>query len=97
MDVAVGAPAGPFSEPRAELAQGIEAALLRAAVKSRFQFRRAVLRRVQRGFVHRTITCPLSTTSVCPVMQRAASEHRKTIAAAMSERLISRFKAVSEV
>src|ERR1035441_6319118 len=88
VDVAVGAAAGPFAQLSAKLAQGVETALQRAAVEGCFELF---------SIAHRTITCPPSTTSVCPVMQRAEPEHRKTIAAATSERLISRFRAVSDV
>jgi hypothetical protein len=43
---------------------------------------------------YRTITCPLSATSTCPVIVRARSEQRKTTASAMSWPVISRRSAV---
>ena len=86
MDMAIGAAVGPLAKLSAELAQGFQAALQRAVVKGCFEL-----------IVHRTITCPPSTTRVCPVMQRAESEHRKIIALATSARLISRFRDVSEL
>ncbi len=90
MDVAVGAAARLGAELRAQLAEGGDALFQRALIKLRLEFFRSFYRWV----VHRTMTCPPSTTRVWPVMQRAASEQRKTAAAATSERLMSRLRAV---
>ena len=90
VDVAVGSAAWPGAELRAQFGECGDPLFERALVKLRLEFLRSFCRWV----IHRTMTCPLSTTRVWPVMQRAASEQRKTAAAATSERLMSRLRAV---
>src|SRR5208337_1492545 len=92
VNVAVRSAVRSGAELGAKLAESAQALFELSLVKLRLGFGGSF----ERWAVHRTMTCPLSTTNVWPVMQRAASEQRKTAAAATSERLISRFSAVSE-
>ncbi len=72
VDVAIGSALVTKAESGAELGECGDALSRRALPKLRFQSLRSILTRL----IHRTITCPPSTTRVWPVMQRAASEQR---------------------
>ncbi len=67
MDVRVGPAPRPWAEERTQFAQGAQAFLERPPVEVLLERRPVSWLRL----THRTITCPLSTTRVWPVMQRA--------------------------